>query len=95
MSARNVLVTILAKLHAFWLIRLLVWSAEERREYRLERALQSHPDLERIAAKIRELQLSASGEPGSFEDWNRSEEIDRQIKAYDFRLLQLKNEKIA
>lgn len=87
---KNALIQLLAKLHAFWLIRSIVMTADQRREYALERALESHPDLQLIAAKIRSLQLSPTGEAGSLEARKRSEQLDQQIQAYDLRLSQLK-----
>ena len=75
----------------YWLIRLLFWDAEQRRDYRLREKLASHPDLRAIEARIKAAQARYREveAKGGFEAWERSHDIEMLIDKYEARYQQL------
>jgi hypothetical protein len=72
-----------------WFYRRFYWSAVQRAQYALDRALEPHPDLRALEAKIKTLQASPQPAALSSEAFVRSEKLNGLIDQYESKRREL------
>jgi hypothetical protein len=87
----DLLFSLLARVNAYWLNRLLYMTREQRLQYARDRAIEKHPELRVIEEKIRAMQSTPVGKKGSCEEWTHSENIGIWIDKYERRRKELLN----